>query len=292
MNLPALDTLTPKRHWRKSSIEGLSLYQSSVLRSMPSIVHGFTTRAGGCSEGSYSSLNMGSQVGDNLENVQLNRRRVAGALGFTINDFTSAQQVHGSRVERVDAPGSVLPDTDALITDVPNILLMLMFADCVPVFIFDPLNRAIGLIHSGWKGAEANVVQQTITSMTQNFGTDPSKSLAAIGPCISFDRYEIGLDVAERFRSLSVGRGQGSAQVVVPYNEFKGTYLLNLRQVIFQQLNFAGFRIESVAVSDQCTYSNSKDFFSHRRDSVGGAKTGRMAAVMGLKTARRSRGII
>ena len=88
-------------------------------------------------------------------------------------------------------------------TNEPDILLMLMFADCVPIYVFDPVNRAIGLIHSGWKGTDLNIVQATVDTMRLTFGTDPGQCVAAIGPCIGFDRYEVSLEVASRFRSTA-----------------------------------------------------------------------------------------
>jgi YfiH family protein len=290
MNISDLDTLLLRKQWRRSTKDGITFHQSSVLAAMPGLAHGFTARQGGCSTGPYKSLNLGKNVGDLSDNVEENRRRVAAALGFSLADIVDAEQVHGSRVAVIDGPGGSALTADALIANRPNILLMLMFADCVPVFLFDPYNRAIGLVHSGWRGTDKNVVQSALNAMTENYGTDPARVMAAIGPCIGFDRYEVSLDVAERFRNTVGHQDSGAAQVVLPFNEFKGTYLLNLRQVIFQQLVLAGLRIESVIVSDQCTVSNTKDFYSHRRDGANSKSTGRMAAVIGLKSLNRIRG--
>ena len=112
--------------------------------------------------------------------------------------------------------------------------------------------------------------------MTEHFGSRPSACLAAIGPCIGGDSYEVGAEVADRFRSLP---GARAANVVTPRNEFGGTYSLNLRQVVFGQLLYAGLRAQSIAVCDEDTYRNKRDFFSYRRDGA----TGRMAAFLGMK---------
>jgi len=291
VNIAALDTLLPKRHWSRSVLEGVTLYQSGMLRYMPGLLHGFTGRHGGVSDKPYGTLNLGDHVGDQPLNVAENRSRVATAFGFSTSSVVTAEQVHGSVVALVNGPDGQIAGADALVTKSTEVLLMLLFADCVPVFVFDPINRAIGLIHSGWKGTDENIVKKTVTFMSDQFGSDPRKCLAAIGPCIGFEHYEVGMDVAERFRNSAGGLDSGAAQVVMPFNELRGTYLVNLRHVVFQQLISSGYKIESVAVSDQCTYSNSKDFFSHRRDGGQGKHTGRMAGIMGLLPRTRSRGI-
>jgi YfiH family protein len=272
------------KQWRRIVWDGIPFHQSSMMTVLSGMEHGFTTRLGGCSQPPFGSLNMSFTVGDETEKVVENRRRTAGALGFTVEDITTAEQVHGSKVSVVTLPGVCMPGADALVTNHPNILLLLNFADCVPIFVFDPFNRVIALIHSGWRGTDTNITRKTIDVMKKEFGTDPTKCVAAIGPCIGFERYEVGLNVAELFRNSDGGNGAPSTHVVVPFNEFKGTYLLNLRQVVFHQLAAAGFRINAIAVSDECTVSNKTDFFSHRRDGEIGIKTGRMAALIGMKS--------
>jgi YfiH family protein len=284
------DPLLVKTQWDKAHRGGVPFYRSSALAVMPQLEHGFTTRIGGSSCGPYKSMNLGLHVGDAPDHVFENRHRVARALGFSPSEIATAEQVHGSKVARVTEAGPMAAGVDALITNTPNILLMLMFADCVPIYIFDPLNKAVGLVHSGWKGTDANIVQKTVEAMVETFGTVPSKCIAAVGPCIGFERYEVSLDVAKRFRDCTIGSDSGSAQIVVPFNEINGTYHLNLRQVVFRQLIANGFKIESVFVSDQCTFSNKKDFYSHRRDGAERGTTGRMAAVIGLKPSIYSRG--
>lgn len=271
--------------WQRKIVGDFPLYQASTMSWMPGVVQGFTTRQGGVSVAPYDSLNLGGHVGDSPDAVLTNRTRLWGDLGFAPGDVALAEQVHGDCVERVYAGSDTpVPGVDALITDTPGVLLMLFFADCVPVFIYDPQHRAVGLAHAGWRGAAQNIVGKTITAMRENFDTDPAACLMAVGPCISADSYEVGIDVADHFRNLATGKDSGAANVVIPRNEYDGTFSLDLRQVVFLQALWSGLRAESIAVCDQDTYRNRKDFFSYRREG----KTGRMAAFLGVRARGRS----
>ena len=151
-----------------------------------------------------------------------------------------------------------MPGADALVTATPGVLLTLFFADCVPVYFVDPVNKAVGLAHAGWRGAASNIAAKTLQTMTEQFGSQPASCLAAVGPCIGGDSYEVGPEVADRFRSIPGARATNS---ITPRSEFGGTYSLNLRQVVFGQLLYAGIRAQSIAVCDEDTYRNKRDFF-------------------------------
>jgi len=260
------------------------MYQAATMSWLPGVVQGFTTRQGGVSVAPYDSLNLGAHVGDSLEHVSINRARLCGDLGFDMSRVALAEQVHGDGVAHV-VSGSEQPvvGADALITDTPNLLLMLFFADCVPVFVYDPKHKAIGLAHAGWRGAAGNIVGKTISAMRDNFGTHPSDCFVAVGPCIAGDSYEVGVDVADKFRNLTAGGESGSANVVMPRDELAGTYNLDLRQVIFLQALQTGVRADQIAVCDEDTFRNRRDFFSFRRDGA----TGRMAAFLGMRSPSR-----
>jgi len=264
--------------WRKQPIGDLPLYQAKTMAWLPRIVQGFTTRRGGVGAAPYDTLNLGAHVGDAPATVEANRARVWSDLGFEAGQVALAEQVHGDRVAVVrGATGPVpVPGADALVTDVPDVLLMLLFADCVPVYLVDPARKAIGLAHAGWRGTEANIAAQTVKAMAEEYGTLPSSCLAAIGPSIGGDSYEVGPEVADRFRTLP---GSRAANVVMPRNEMTGTYTLNLRAVVFLQLLSAGLKAGSIAVCDEDTFRNKRDFFSYRRDGA----TGRMGAFLGMK---------
>lgn len=265
--------------WKRSALGDLAVYQAATIAWLPNVVQGFTTRRGGSSKPPYDSLNLGGHVGDVPGFVQDNRQRLWTDLGVTETQVALAEQTHGSTVARV-TEGSKTPaaGTDALITDTRDVLLMMLYADCVPVYLIDPTARAIGLVHSGWRGTAADIAGRTIAAMTAQFGSTPQSCLAAIGPCIGGDSYEVGREVAGLFRNLPDLRG-GIA--VYPKNELTGTYTLNLRQVVFSQLLGAGLRADAIAVCAEDTFQNKRDFFSYRRD---GAQTGRMAAFLGIRS--------
>ncbi len=264
--------------WRKQPVGDLPLYQAKTMAWLPRITQGFTTRRGGVSIAPYDSLNLGTHVGDDLAQVQANRRRVWHDLGTPESRVVLAEQVHGDGVAIVSEGAAAVPvaGADALVTNTPDLLLMMLFADCVPVYLVDPVRKVIGLAHAGWRGAAVNIAGKTLQAMTAEFGCVPSACFAAVGPSIGEGSYEVGAEVADRFRSLP---GARSASVVTPRSEMGGTYNLNLRAVVFGQLLYAGLLAGSIAVCDEDTFRNKRDFFSYRRDGM----TGRMAAFLGIK---------
>lgn len=272
--------LTAGPAWKKRSVGDLTVYESSTVAWLPGIVQGYTTRNGGVSEPPYDSLNLADHVGDSPERVAANRERIWADLGFSDNSVVMAEQVHGAEVAVVSSGSDgKVAGVDALITDTPGLLLVLFYADCVPVYIVDPLRRAIGLIHAGWRGTASNIVDRTIKAMAREFGCKPKSCLAAVGPCIAADSYEVGPDVADRFRNFSVGMESGAAVIVQPRDELGGTYSLDLRQMIFAQLMNAGIRAEYISVCNRDTFRSPRDFFSYRRDGV----TGRNAAYLAMR---------
>jgi len=265
--------------WERRNVGGLPVDVDKVMNWLPNLAQGFTTRRGGKSEAPYSSLNLGDHVGDSIESVEANRLILYNSLGFERNRIALAEQVHGAEIAEVDSAGR-RPGCDALVTNVPGLLLVLFFADCVPVYLVDPHRRAIALIHAGWRGTKAGIVAKTIRYIDERYGVKPDMLRASIGPCIAGESYEVDADVADIFRDLMTGGMSGSATPVVPRGKFGDKYSLNLRLVLFAQLLNAGISADSISVSDADTYRQSKDYFSYRRD---GGKTGRMAAYLGLK---------
>lgn len=246
---------------------------------LPRITQGFTTRKGGVSVAPYDSLNLGAYVGDDLTQVLTNRRRVWHDLGISEENVVLVEQVHGDKIAVVTAGSGAIPTAgaDALVTNTPNLLLMLFFADCVPVYLVDPIKKVAGLAHAGWRGTAANIAGKTLRAMVQEFGCTPAGCFAALGPSIGEGSYEVGPEVADRFRSLPEAQ---ASNVVLPRSDLGGTYNLNLRAVIFGQLLAAGIPAGAIAVCDEDTFRNKRDFFSYRRD---GAATGRMAGFLGIK---------
>jgi polyphenol oxidase len=162
-----------------------------------------TTRHGGVSSGAYASLNLGLHVGDDPVSVCTNRERAAAAVGLELDDLAFCNQAHGREVITVSAASRgrgarVLDDAieqaDALVTSEPGIGLVVMVADCVPIVLIDPERRVLGVVHSGWRGTVAKVAAAAVTAMAA-IGAHPESTLAAIGPAIAPERYEVGDDV-------------------------------------------------------------------------------------------------
>ncbi len=263
--------------WTRREIGALPVYQAANLAGLPGVVHGFTTRHGGVSRPPYQSLNLGVHVRDDPASVEANRQRLWAELGFLPSQVRSAEQVHGNGVAVVQRGGlAVAPGADALVTNRTGLLLMLLFADCVPVYIVDPVEQAIGLVHSGWRGTVSGIVAEAVHAMRENFGSRPELCLAAIGPAISGESYEVGQEVADHFRHLDILQ---HADALVPRCESSGRHTLDLRSVIYAQLLEAGLPAAGVSVSAENTYSDSQNFFSFRRDG----ETGRMAGFLALR---------
>lgn len=246
-------------------------------------VSAFSTRTGGFSLPPYHGLNLAFHVGDDWVNVTENRRLLCQALDLRLENLVSGNQVHGDEIAVVkrqhQGRGSVdmigaLPDTDGLICMEPEIPLAAFFADCVPVFLFDPVRRAIGLSHAGWKGTVLEVAKKTLQKMRDEFDTKPADCLAAIGPSIGPCCYEVDkpvLDMVKQYLTYA-------EDIILPLSNEKG--MLNLWQANAFALQKAGIAAESIFVSGLCTSCNTQMFFSHRKE---GGRTGRMAALLMLK---------
>lgn len=242
------------------------------------VVHACTGRHGGVSREPFRSLNLGLHVGDNRDHVLANRLKVCHALGIDAASIVVGEQVHGNTVARVGAAhrgrgasrsADALPGVDALITDTPGLALFGLFADCVPVFLYDPERRAVGLAHAGWKGTVGQIAGRTVRAMAVAFGSRPEACFAAIGPSIGPCCFEVGEDVAARFQQTdsSVVQRRGNRHHV------------DLWEANERQLTEEGLPAAHISLARLCTRCMKDRFFSHRGD---GGRTGRMAAVIGL----------
>lgn len=263
--------------------EVLPLLKFPLLEACNVVSHCFTTRAGGISTGVCSSLNLSFSRGDAPEAVRENFRRVAESFGVMPEEIVCSMQTHTTNVRRVgraDGGAGVtrpLPwsDVDGLITDEPGILLATFYADCVPLYFVDPVHRAIGLSHSGWRGTVSRMGAVTVKAMGDAFGTRPQELLCAIGPSICGDCYEVGADVAERFRS-EFPQADGS----ILHAAGEGKYRLNLWEANRQVLLAAGVPEGQIQVTDLCTCCNSHNLFSHRYTD---GKRGNLGAFLMLR---------
>ena len=222
------------------------------------------------------TLNLALHVGDDVEKVLCNRKAFAEAVGVDANRFTTCQQVHGSKVVQVtkELVGSgardfanTIADTDALITNSPDVPLMLFYADCVPVLLADLETGAIGLAHAGWRGTVANIGAKTLAAMGEAFGTKPENVLAAIGPSIGACCYEVDdfvRDQANGYEEFFASKGGGK-------------YQLDLWGMNAKQLQEAGVPAEKITIAGICTNDNVELFCSYRAEQ---GKTGRMGVCL------------
>lgn len=259
---------------RRVEKDGLTWYTLASYAGLP-VLHGAFTRLGGVSRAPFDSLNVGGHVGDDPAAVAANHRAIYDALGVDPARAVSARQVHGDRVARVDAldAGRTLDGTDALITDSPGLLLLLRFADCVPVWLYDPRHHAIGLTHAGWQGTVRRITAKTVRAMGEAFSTRPEELLAGLGPAIGPCCFEVGADVIAPLCAAMPGQGEALLSDRRP----DGKALLNLWEANALQLRGEG--VTRIEVADLCTSCRVDAFFSHRREA---GRTGRFAVVAGL----------
>lgn len=250
-----------------NAIYELPLLQYPLLDETGIVSHCFSTRLGGVSQGVCSSLNLSFSRGDDPAAVMENYRRLADAFGKTIDDFVCTDQTHTTTVLRVGKEekgyGVTKPrpytDVDGLITNEPGVILSTFYADCVPLYFVDPVNKAIGLSHSGWRGTVERMGQKTLEAMADAFGTKPEDVYAAIGPSICQDCYEISEDVANHFYEAFKGHGD---EILI--NKGHGKYQLDLWKTNEIVMLEAGILPEHLAVTNICTCCNADLLFSHR----------------------------
>lgn len=231
------------------------------------VKHCFSTRMGGCSSGIFKSMNLSYTRGDKVECVDENYRRIAAVLDVEPNDFVCTDQTHTTNVLRVGKEEKgygvtrqkPYTDIDGLITNEPGVVLSTFYADCVPLYFVDPVKKAIGLSHSGWRGTVERMGKKTLEAMNEAFGTNPGDVIAAIGPSICQSCYEISEDVALHFYEEFQGHGD---EILI--NKGNGKYQLDLWKTNEIVLLEAGITKEHLAVTNICTCCNDKLLFSHR----------------------------
>ena len=252
----------------------IKLLQFNNLTEHEDIVHFSSTRIGGKSICKLESLNLGYTVNDNPKNVTQNLESLAKSMGFDRNQMVSPKQTHSKNIGIVNSTNDIFPDTDALITNKPGICIFIRTADCVPILLYDPTNKALAAIHSGWKSTIQEISKHTIELMQNEFGTNPKDIVAGIGPSIGPEVYEVGPEVAEVFQK------HFEVNHIVTAIENSDKYLLNLWKVNKQILMESGILENKIEVAEMCTYSTPELFYSARRDGV---KTGRLASGIMLK---------
>ncbi len=267
------------------SADGATPYlEFPLLKESGLVAHAFSTRLGGVSTGEFATMDFSVSRGDPKELVRENYRRMAKAIGVDPDRIVLSYQTHTTNVRRVteaDAGKGVLRerdyrDVDGLITNVAGITLVTFYADCVPLYFLDPVHRAIGLSHSGWRGTVARMGRKTLEAMSREFQTDPADVLCCIGPSICQDCFEVGAEVIAEFKE-AFDEKHWSALF---YAKENGKYQLDLWKANEIVLLEAGVRPEHLEITDLCTRCNPDYLFSHRAH---GSRRGNLAAFLCLK---------
>ena len=253
-----------------------------IYKNQP-IIAAFSTKHGGVSVGDCESMNLSFKRNDDPNHVLRNHQLFAEACGYKVENVVLSDQVHETTIRYVtksDCGKGVLFDsdivaTDGLMTDIPDVVLMTFYADCVPLYFYDTEHHAIGLAHSGWRGTVKQMGKCMVDAMNKQFGSLPQKLLAVIGPCICRDCYEVSVDVYQEFAKHF---DDSFIQSIFTANE-KGRYQLDLKEANRQILLQAGLLPEQIEVSGECTCCKNDVYFSHRATN---GHRGNLAAVMSL----------
>ena len=267
-----------KHIYDEKEVAGVPFLSYPMFEETGIVNHGFSTRFGGVSKGCYATMNISTTRGDDPAAVAENCRRMAKALGVEVEDFTYTQQTHTTNVAVVKAEdkGKRFAETDGMITSVPGICLVTFYADCVPLYFVDPVKKVIGLSHSGWRGTVGKIGKVTVEKMTAEYDCDPKDILAAIGPSICQNCYEVSEDVIERFKE----NFDEHLWQDLFYQKENGKYQLDLWEANHQIFLEAGIKEEHIAVTNVCTHCNPEVLFSHR--TTGNAR-GNVSAFLALK---------
>lgn len=242
------------------------LLQVSPRLTEAGVAHGFTTRAGGVSEGIYASLNLGANRGDRPERVRENYGRVCSALGVDMGKMVFSSQVHGDQIRCVTTAdmGKGLDrrvdyDADGLITDVPGITLTVFGADCLTILLCDPVRRVIGAVHAGWRGTAMGIVERAVEKMVALYGCRPADMVAAIGPGISRCCFETGEDVPN---AMTAALGAAALPYISAGAE--GKFKVDLKGINTLRLNRSDILSTNIDISGDCTLCKPDKYWSHR----------------------------
>lgn len=255
-----------------------NLLQFENLKRESKLIHFSTTRHGGASQGSYEAFNLSEFSGDQIENVNNNRKRLLSCFNLSANDLYIPEQCHQDKIIVIDKEfleeknkeiqKKLLKNFDAIITSQKNICIGIFTADCVPILIFDPINKVIAAIHAGWRGTVNYIAVKTVEKMKTEFDSKVETLLVGIGPSICYKHFEVGEEVVEEFSKKNFEM----AQILVINNQNRKFYI-NLQKANSWQLLKTGIPQSNIEISDLCTYSHSELFFSARRQGI---KSGRM----------------
>jgi YfiH family protein len=252
----------------------LSFYRFSHFKVYASLLHAVTTK----SEDKPYAFSLALHTGETAESIMTNRQQLAKKLqSDTSLTFIVANQIHSDTIRVIDKASTsgweslsdAIEDCDALVTNIPHVVLTILTADCVPILLYDPIHEVIAAVHAGWKGSKAEIVKKTVQKMTEIFGCYPSDIQAGIAPAIGGCCYEVGKEVAEHFFYMPDA-----------YKQKDEKYMLDLPNVNKQQLLDAGLKEENIEMSHICTACDVEYYFSYRKEQ---GCSGRFMSIIGLK---------
>ncbi len=251
--------------------------QSGLLGGLGGIRHAFFTRRGGVSVGLYASLNVGLGSGDDPEAVEENRALAAGHFGARPEQLVTCYQVHSAVALTCDASWEERPEADAVATGTPGLICGALAADCAPVLIADPEARIVAAAHAGWRGALGGIVEATVTAM-RGLGAEPSRLVAAVGPCIGPTSYEVGLEFLASFTDV-----QPAFERFFRPGARPDKHLFDLPAFVLDRLQAAGVGQAEWIGCDTCAEPDR--FYSNRRAVLRGEPDyGRLLSAIMLET--------
>lgn len=283
----------------------VAVLRAKALERLPWLAHGFSTRVGGVSEsfGRSGDLNLGYSEKDTRGAVERNQARFLDEIGARTGSrrwpVVTLKQVHSDAIQVIERVPRGALTGDGMITRLPGVLLTIQTADCLPVVVSDPENRAVGAFHAGWRGTLARIVEKGVGGMRKEFGSDPAKLVAGIGPGARACCYEVGRELRDKFESQFAYAGELFQDVYKSdpvrekypllfltarapgHSEQIGPQLhLDLAKANRRQLEDAGVPARNISDLGLCTMCRPRQFFSYRRDG----KTGRLWGAVGLRS--------
>jgi YfiH family protein len=264
----------------KRDIESVPFYFFKNFENYPDLIHFTTTREDGISEGKLTDLNLSFRVNDNPANLIRNRSIVAQSFGINPLKMLFATQTHEDKVAIIDCAyfelgdeqqNSFLNGIDAMVTQLPEVCLCILTADCAAITLYDPVKKVAGIAHAGWKGTAKKIAANTIQQMVESFGCQPANLIAGIGPCIGAEAFEVDEEVAEIFKALF----QGAKDIIIRRPEWAKPHIDLVRTNQIVLLN-SGVQAKNIESANICTYSNPQQFFSARKGSSGRFASGIM----------------
>lgn len=253
----------------KNKFKNLDILQFTSIHTL----HGMTTRMGGVSKDGFESLNLGMFSNDDRENVQENFEIFFDAVNIDKNKTVATHQTHSDHIVRIDKVDSfkVFEDTDGFASNVKGITLMTFYADCTPLFFYDPMEKVVAVAHSGWKGTAKKIGEKMIDFLVSQYGCSTENILVGIGPSISKSAFEVSANFMEEFKDREFFENY--------MNEDQGRYTFDIESSIRDLLIKRGILEKNIALSGLCTYNQSELFFSHRKI---GEESGRMSGFIRL----------